>query len=103
MDSIAIKLDSLYFDGQGSVLAIAPPGQGNVIYNAAKHNYTISAGEAHYERPDPLSQLNQDKEKTANSPIRKYDGAALITYYYKGKKQLLVVKQMQSLPPVAYP
>jgi len=101
MDTSFIKLDSLYFNGQACKLFVNRPGEDNVAYNNTSHSYIISASESHYEENMPMG--DDTKEKAISAPLRHYAGAALITYYYKGKKQLLVVKQMQSLPPIDYP
>jgi len=98
-----ISLDSVYTNGNGVKLPNDPNGQGSVRYDSVKHTYTINVGESHYDdpRPDP-TRLNE-ADNQPKPVLRQINSPALIVYIYKGRKELLVVKQMDNLPALNYP
>jgi hypothetical protein len=95
-----VTLDSLYVSYLGEKLVLGKPGQGNVIKDSVNHVYIFSAGESHFDNSNggPM-QPKDDSPK----PLRHITTTALITYYYKGEKRLLPVKELQSLPSLNYP
>jgi len=73
-----------------------------------KHNtvtYTISECESYVDDyNDPNSLVKQAERKAAkNRPHREYNGAALITYWLKGKQYSVLVKSFSQLTPLCYP
>jgi hypothetical protein len=93
-----IILDSVYINNIGYSL----PDNKNMAIDSVKHTYSISIGEAHWGRPDPVTNTykNEEASKTA---VRIFKGKALVVYTYKKKKCFYIVREMTSLKPKMYP
>lgn len=95
--------DSIYVDGEAFKLM----KNKNLKIDSLKHTFAISVGVSHNDyrlfHPMPGDKNKTNKPDSVAKPVRKYNGAALLIYRYKGKKRLLVIKQMELLPPLNYP
>lgn len=90
-------LDSVYINNIGTKLV--QENNGNVRADNVHHTYTIYAEELHDDNNNPSPGYKEPPP----SQVRHFTGAALVLYTYKGKAYLLIVKNMQSLPPIDYP
>ncbi len=92
-----IVFDSVYINNQGTRL-----GHGNTenVKTDSIHNrYTIYAGASNIFRK-PTFVYTEDPPPL---PAKRFDGEALVLYTYKGKHYTVIVKEMQTLSPMAYP
>lgn len=98
--------DSLYVEGKCIPLVINARN-GNTKMDSAKHTYTIYTGVAYNDlnrfHPMPGDKDKQNKADSVPRQTRQYAGDALLIYHYKGKKRLLIIKEMKSLSPLNYP
>jgi len=93
-----ITLDSVYINNIGYSL----PDNKNMVKDSIKHTYSISIGEAHWGKPDPVTNTYKNEE-ASKTPVRAFTGKALIVYTYKRKKKFFIVKEMTSVQPKMYP
>jgi hypothetical protein len=73
--------------------------------DSVKHKvtYFIAVGEAHDEQNEMGNFIKADKDPTKKKPEKRYNGAALLEYSFKGKKYYYEIKQFRKLEPVSYP
>jgi len=97
-----IKFDSVYTNGMGFQLN-PPQGSGRALYDSIKHTYTISFSEFHDDmNPYPNPLRVKSSAAITPPPVRTYNGETLLIYG-GDKKQMLLVKQMNSLRQLCYP
>jgi hypothetical protein len=89
-----VVFDSLYINHSGYKLTAR--------HDSIKHTFTLRTGESY---TDPGFERGAVKQVNNNKPLppRVYSGAALITYHYNGKTELLDIKEVKSLPALNYP
>jgi hypothetical protein len=100
--------DTLWIAGNYYPVNIAK-GDTVAIIHDRKHNtitYNLYAGDswndlAYGNNPDDLVGQNSDSKN--KKPVKSYDGAALVTYQYKGIQQSFLVKAFRYLEPLNYP
>lgn len=106
-----VTLDSVYINKTGYALSPNINGAGGFYTDSIKHIYNISESESHnwarnynYD-PDEDNYKVKVEKKTPPPPlpVRHFEGAALVVYYYKGKKDFLVIGSFTELPSIAYP
>lgn len=100
--------DSVWIGGDGFKMNFEGEYTGSKRKIDSVHHivtYSFSIGTSHDEYADEQRILNPVKsDSTAKPhPVRHFAGEALITYSFQHKKKTLIVKQFQTLEPIAYP
>lgn len=99
-------IDSVYISYMGFKVLHKNGAQSNLQVDSVHHTYTINVGELHndFNNMHPMpGDGGKDTVKHHMVPVRHFEGAALLVYHYKGKKRLLLIKDMESLQPLNYP